>query len=69
MADSKEPPHNRLDVSGIQAVGGPASRPWREGTLTRAAELRALGIWAAQTITQTGRGVMVQLRADLDGAA
>jgi len=49
MADSKEPPHNRLDVSGIQAVGGPVSRPWREGTLTRAAELRALGIWAAQT--------------------
>jgi hypothetical protein len=49
MAESKEPPHNRLDVSGIQAVGGPASRPWREGTLTRAAELRALGIWAAQT--------------------
>lgn len=49
MADSNGPPHNRLDVSGIEAVGGPVSRPWREGTMTRAAELQALGIWAAQT--------------------
>ena len=47
MADSNEPSHNRLDVSGIEAVGGPVSRPWREGTMTRAAELQALGIWAA----------------------
>ena len=49
MADSNEPCHNWLDVSGIDAVGGPVSRPWREGTMTRAAELQALGIWAAQT--------------------
>jgi hypothetical protein len=49
MADSKEPPRNRLDVSGIRAVGGPVPRPWREGTLTRATELQALGTWAAHT--------------------
>src|SRR5262245_15978028 len=49
MADSKEPPHNRLDVGGIRAVGGPVPRPWREGTLTRATELQALGTWAAHT--------------------
>ena len=49
MADSKEAHRNRLDVSGIRAVGGPVPRPWREGTLTRASELQALGIWAAQT--------------------
>jgi hypothetical protein len=49
MADSKEPPRNQLDVGGVQAVGGPVPRPWREGTLTRATELQALGTWAAQT--------------------
>src|SRR5215467_9145349 len=49
MANSKELPHNGLDVSGIRAVGGPVPRPWREGTLTRATELQALGTWAAQT--------------------
>ena len=49
MADSKEPPRDRLDVGGIRAVGGPVSRPWREGTLTRAAELQTLGTWAAHT--------------------
>ena len=49
MADSKELPRNQLDVGGVQAVGGPVPRPWREGTLTRATELQALGTWAAQT--------------------
>jgi hypothetical protein len=49
MVDSKEPPRNRLDVSGIRVVGGPVPRPWREGTLTRATELQALGTWAAHT--------------------
>jgi hypothetical protein len=34
------------DVSGTPAVGGPVSRPWREGTLTRAKELQSLRDWA-----------------------
>jgi hypothetical protein len=31
-----------------QPVGGPVSRAWREGTLTRAKELESLADWAAQ---------------------
>ncbi len=34
-----------------KAVGGPVSRAWREGTLTRAKELDALVDWAAQQST------------------
>lgn len=41
---SKEPPCDKLDLSGIAAVG-PVPRPWREGTLTRATELQALSSW------------------------
>jgi hypothetical protein len=41
---SNGPPCDKLDLSGIAAVG-PVPRPWREGTLTRATELQALSNW------------------------
>jgi hypothetical protein len=44
-AASKKPPCNKPDVVKIQAIEGPVSRPWREGTLTRATELEALKAW------------------------
>lgn len=48
-AASREPPCSRPDASQIRAVGGPVSRPWREGTLTRATELEALSVWVLAT--------------------
>jgi hypothetical protein len=35
----------RANADPIREVGGPVSRPWREGALTRAAELGALSAW------------------------
>jgi hypothetical protein len=37
-------------------VGGPVKRPWREGTLTRAAELAALTAWMLQKHKGDGEG-------------
>lgn len=45
QATSTRRPCNKPDPSQIRAVGGPVSRPWREGTLTRATELEALSAW------------------------
>jgi hypothetical protein len=42
---STKPPYNKPDASQIRAVGGPVSKPWCEGTLTRVAELEALSAW------------------------
>src|SRR5215470_8528702 len=39
---SSAAPGNGWDTLDIPAVGGPASKGWREGTLTRAEELEAL---------------------------
>jgi hypothetical protein len=38
-------PRGKLELNGTRGVGGPVAVPWREGTLTRAAELEALSIW------------------------
>ena len=48
-AASKEPSRNEADVSTIPAVGGPVTRPWREGTLTRITELETLRTWVLAT--------------------
>lgn len=55
-------PGNKPNASQIRAVGGPVSKPWREGTLTRAAELEALSAWvqAKQCPSQEGSEVLVK---------
>ena len=42
MMGTRVEPGNGRDTLDIPAVGGPASKGWREGTLTRAEELEAL---------------------------
>jgi hypothetical protein len=42
MMDTRVEPGNGWDTLDIPAVGGPASKGWHEGTLTRAKELEAL---------------------------
>jgi hypothetical protein len=61
-AASPKPPCNKPNGSQIRAVGGPVSRPWREGTLTRAAELEALSAWvqASQCPSQEDSEVLVK---------
>lgn len=44
-AAANQSPCDKLDLNGTRAVGGPVAVPWREGTLTRAAELEALSVW------------------------
>lgn len=48
---------NHRDIGDPAAggvVGGPVKRPWREGTLTRAAEIRALSAWMVRTYRRSG---------------
>jgi hypothetical protein len=40
----------------VGLVGGPVERPWREGTLTRAAELEALSAWMVGSNRTNGNG-------------
>lgn len=52
---SRESPDlNRHPFAGL--VGGPVKRPWREGTLTRAAELEALSAWMLGKYRTNGNG-------------
>jgi hypothetical protein len=44
----------------VGLVGGPVKRPWREGTLTRAAELEALSAWMVGTCGANGNGRRAQ---------
>src|SRR6201989_3013876 len=59
---SNKLPGNKPNASQIRAVGGPVSKPWREGTLTRAAELEALSAWvqAKQCPSQESSEVLVK---------
>jgi hypothetical protein len=41
-------------VASVNLVGGPAKRPWREGTLTRAAEIRSLSDWIVERYRRSG---------------
>ena len=48
---------NHRDLGAYAAgnfVGGPVKRPWREGTLTRAAEIRALSAWMVRRYRRSG---------------
>jgi len=52
------PDPSRHPLVGL--VGGPVKRPWREGTLTRAAELEALSAWMVGTCGANGNGRRAQ---------
>lgn len=45
---------DRGDLAAGDVIGGPVRRPWREGTLTRAAEIRALTAWMVRTYRRCG---------------
>lgn len=52
-----------------QPVGGPVSRAWREGTLTRAKELESLTGWAAQHPADRPAGPLLEaINCHLDAA-
>src|SRR4051812_41255396 len=51
-AESPEQPGSVPVTDQIEAVGGPVSVAWREGTLTRAKELEALCAWARTNSTR-----------------
>jgi hypothetical protein len=44
-----------FDVASANVVGGPVKRPWREGTLTRAAEIRSLRDWIVDGYRRSGQ--------------
>ena len=46
---SADPPSAPGDPPSIDAVGGPVPSAWREGTLTRAAELESLFAWLSRS--------------------
>lgn len=61
-------PHERRPAAGC-GVGGPVSRPWREGTLTRAKELESLCAWARLACAQqSSHALLEEIMPHLDAA-
>lgn len=60
---------HRPTVSAAANVGGPVTRGWREGTLTRATELEALCAWALPADpTPAQQALAAAIRAHIDAA-
>jgi hypothetical protein len=63
---------SRPQMPSIDAIGGPVRSAWREGTLTRAAELQSLFGWllplGPEASPQLSRAVMEHLRAAREAA-
>lgn len=66
------PVNGRPEVPPIEEIGGPVSSAWREGTLTRAAELESLFAWlfplGPEAPPQLSRAVAEHLRAAREAA-
>jgi len=56
-----------MDINGVEPVGGPVWVAWREGTLTRAKELEALGAWC-RSQNPRDQVLAAAIQAHLDAA-